>query len=196
MLTGEVFQKISENNDDESDDNDLISNDIENVEFDELHLDALEYLAGYILKKLQRVVGLGQLVEKNQKTWTWVNEISEGGLIKPSTEFLDLVNSLEKQFVSSKTNIINKKNVLKNFLNITKNIPLDEKIKKLFFKCRIYFFIREKNKNIKNDYLNKKKKIRKIKKIINYIAFYSHYSTILTISSLYLRIYTYVYFQK
>lgn len=51
--------------------------------FNGLHEDALEYIAGYIVRKL----GLTEYVS-NEPTFTWIDKLSRGALTKPTTTFL------------------------------------------------------------------------------------------------------------
>lgn len=62
----------------------------------ELHEDALENLAGYIAKRCK--LGEGFVQESgicSASTYMWVDELSEGGLKKPTEVYLSKIKQLE-----------------------------------------------------------------------------------------------------
>lgn len=130
------------------------------VDYDDLHEDALEYVAGYIARRLK--LGEDYVYPSgmsSQSTYTWIDELSEGGLKKPTEEFLTKLKKLELIFnVINKDNINTNSNYLSNLLSKVKHNDLDDKIKTLFFRCRMYFRIRELNKKFIFSNLNKKHK--------------------------------------
>lgn len=141
--------------------------ELQNIdELGETTYDALEYWAGYIIKKLD-CENDGQITsrEKNQNSWTWVNEVSKGGLIKPSQEIMLKLKLLEQIFIKLNDKNINIRcDYLKYHFNecdkidILENMP--ENVKLLFFKCRLYFRLRMLNRCLRKE-KNKKKKITK-----------------------------------
>lgn len=161
MLTAAIFHQLEDSASYEDDFNSEIAAAKEKVEFSELQSDALEYLAGYIIKKLRHSIELNEAVCNDDKSWTYVDEVSEGGLIKPSQKFVETVSQLEAIFLNEKNNLSSNRNIFKSLLNLSSQINISEQVKKLFFKCRIYFFIKEKNKNIVNTKKSQNKKINK-----------------------------------
>lgn len=122
--------------------------------------DSLEYVAGYIAKKLK----LDNYIEKeNQKSsYTWVDEISRGGLKKPSKEFLDKIIELNNIFnIINKDKLCVRKDYLKYHVDLSEKINLSNEIKILFFRIRMYFRIRILNKNLDKNICTNRKKLKK-----------------------------------
>lgn len=70
--------------------------DLDGTSFDAigtLQVDALEYISGYIIRKLKL-----EGYECHESSNTWVDQISKGNLIKPSAEFVDAIKKLEGIF--------------------------------------------------------------------------------------------------
>lgn len=80
---------VSQNNDDLP--NDLYDSNLDDIGI--LQDDALEYIAGYIIRKLNLVE-----YECNQDSNTWVDQVSKGFLKKPKTEFVIKFRKLEAIF--------------------------------------------------------------------------------------------------
>lgn len=113
-------------------------------DIDELTEDALEYLAGYVINKLN----LSDEIAK-ESTFTYVDEVSHGGLIKPSSTFKDQIKQLEIIFlhiVKDKFSITN--NLKYVLLKAAEQVNVKLHIKKFYFKIRIYFRIKNLNKRI------------------------------------------------
>lgn len=135
----------------------------EEIEIEELQEDALEYLGGYIIKKCFKGNEAQVYRDANSSTFTWVDEVSEGGLIKPSKQFIIILKQLEKVFETLNGNKISiTQNYLKKHLLQSEKIECEAKVKTLFFRCRMYFRI----KHLNNDNKKIKKTKRKYKKII------------------------------
>lgn len=138
--------------------------DFEN-DFDEMRLDALENLAGFIIKKCRKYINPDIAVNNEINNYSWVDEISEGGLIKPSKLFLNEIYKLEKIFENINNNTIRvQSNYLKNLISLATNVNLPMKAKELFFRCRTYFRIKNLNNSACSIKLNKRKN-KKNKKI-------------------------------
>ncbi|KNC34133.1 hypothetical protein FF38_08306 [Lucilia cuprina] len=73
---------------------DELTSVIEN-DFDCFEDDALEYVAGYIIQKLKLK---NSESENNEEGFTWVNQISKGGLKKPNIAFFNNLKDLENVF--------------------------------------------------------------------------------------------------
>lgn len=88
-------------------------------------------------------------VMEKTKSSSWVNQLSFGGLTKPSNKFLNVMVELEKQFISihgesflKEPNIL--KNLIKRLNDRYKEVPIE--VIKLYAKTRIH---------IRCKYLNK-----------------------------------------
>lgn len=55
-----------------------------------LQTDALEYISGYIIRKLRL-----EEYKCEENSQTWVDQLSKGSLVKPSSTFVDKITSLE-----------------------------------------------------------------------------------------------------
>lgn len=128
----------------------------------------MENFAGYIIKKTTATNSSERkaLLDETNTSWTWVNQISEGGLIKPSKEFLEEIVKLERIFEKYKKNSFGCKGILKKCLELSNSIKVDTNIKSLFFRSRIYFYVKEKNSIIKREKSEKIIYNKKLKKII------------------------------
>lgn len=96
-----------------------------------LQEDALEYIAGYIIKKLK----LDQY-RSTENSFTWVDEVSKGFLNKPAPNFLNSLKNLESVFykVNAK-DIDHRKNLQQHLVDRSTEVELPEKVKRFFFKC-------------------------------------------------------------
>lgn len=166
ILTDNMFSKFDEvliSNDDVED---SFADEVleeEDVEISDLEMDGLENFGGYIISKLKLDKSFGvRTCESDDNTITYVNLLSEGGLYKPTPEFMQTLKQLN--FIFCKTvgqNFIVKKNLLKTLMDCSKTVKVDDKIKERFFKGRIFFKIRFLNQ------LHKKQcNSKKMKKII------------------------------
>lgn len=169
VLTQKVHENIpgtlydTNNNTNNLENNETL--ELESIDYDELSQDALQYLGGYIIKKLG-CDNLGIRTSNVQNNvYTWVDQISEGGLYKPSALFYEELVKLENIFIKfngEEFNYMN--NFMKNIQLQAVSIPLPDKVKTLFFKCRMFFRIRNMNKTLKE---RKYKSNKKMNKIIN-----------------------------
>ena len=89
-------------------------------------------------------------MEQGSSTWTWVDQVSEGGLYKPTESFLLKIIELEKIFIEINNNRISiRRDYLKYHLSQCDSINAIERVKRLFFRCRLYFRLKKLNKNQK-----------------------------------------------
>ncbi|KAI8124612.1 Transposable element P transposase [Lucilia cuprina] len=104
---------------------------IEN-DFDCFEEDALEYVAGYIIQKLK----LTNSESKNDEGgFTWVNQVSKGGLKKPNSLFLNKLKQIEILFRNiNGDSISNISNLTKYMLDKSSENDLPENVKSFFFK--------------------------------------------------------------
>lgn len=128
---------------------------------DDFEHDSIEYLAGYIAKKLN--LGQNYVYEGgigSQSSYTWVDEISQGGLRKPTDSFINKINELNNVFnLINRESILIQENYIKHHTNLSDHVDLTHDIKFLFFKTRMHFRIRALNKQ--NISKNVAKKVRK-----------------------------------
>lgn len=131
------------NLDEEDQIGDLDKTDLDDIGF--LHEDALEYIAGYMIKKLN--------LEKEQchsNSSTWVDQVSKGSLKKPSSTFLSQVKKMELIFHKiNGLEIAHCRNLNKRLVEKSGSIDLPEHVKRFFFKCRIHFRVRNLNHRLK-----------------------------------------------
>lgn len=132
---------------------------------EELRWDGLENLAGFIAFKLRHKAKLGYIPDCNDASFSWVTHLTEGGLQKPTDDFLTKCNELDHIFSNYNGNSLKiEKRYLKNLNNLAKHVDLIDEAKTLFFKCKMYFKIRTLNKTIKETSNIRKRKITKIVK--------------------------------
>lgn len=116
---------------------------IDKAELHELEYDGLENLAGFLCCKL----GDPNLERSNTSKFTWTDHLSEGGLHQPSEEFLSKVEHLENIFKSvNGDTIFITKNYINNLMLRSSDIECSEKAKRLFFRSRMYFRMKELNR--------------------------------------------------
>ena len=95
----------------------------------------------------------------NNPTFTWVNHLSEGGLSKPTSNMMLHMTELEKIFNEFNGQTITiRQNYIAELLQLADEIDCDVKVKKLFFRSRMYFRIRKLNEEIVEQMRTKKKK--------------------------------------
>lgn len=132
----------------ESEDLEEFRNDLNKTNLEDigtLQEDALEYISGYIIRKLNLTE-----YQCSQNSCTWVDQISKGFLKKPTVEFLHKIKELDLIFNDvNEKEISHKPNLHKDLVEKSLHIDLPEKIKEFFFKCRIHFRVRHLNKNMK-----------------------------------------------
>lgn len=140
-----------------------VENTLRNADLEELRWDGLENLAGFVAFKLRKKEKLGYIPDCNEGSFSWVNHLSEGGLQKPTEEFLIKCNELDHIFNTFNGDSLKiEKNYLKCLNNLAKNVDLSDEAKNLFFKCKMYFKIRILNHNIKEISNIRKRKMSKI----------------------------------
>lgn len=99
----------------------------------DMQLDGLENLAGFIAFKFRKTEKLGYLSSSIDATYSWVDHLSEGGLMNPNDDFLQKCAQLEKIF-----NDINKDTLkigrfyIQEHLNQSEHIDLSMDVRKLF----------------------------------------------------------------
>ena len=135
---------------------------------DDLEYDDLEQLGGLIAFKLKAKEPELGLSTNCLSEYTFVNHLSEGGLVKLSPILMRNLIDLEKTFTKYNDPL----KICKNYLafHIEKSsyveCSLDLDVKTLFFRCHVYFTIRHLNQNIKQS--NTRSGISK-KKIIKFL---------------------------
>ncbi|XP_039968330.1 uncharacterized protein LOC120780115 [Bactrocera tryoni] len=132
---------------------------------DQLEYDGVENVAGYLCHRLKNV--LPHIVESGQSnnSYTWVNHLSEGGLTKPTPQFVEKVARMEKIFTDiNKDSLYACKGYIQMLIDKARDIDCDQEAKKLFFRSRMFFEIRKLNANIAKFNYQKKRKISKFKK--------------------------------
>lgn len=132
-------------------------------EFDDLVYDSLEYLGGYISKRINKTVSKARNECPGSSTFTWIDHISEGGLVKPSEEFMEDIQNLERIFeVFNGDGLSFSNNFLKNLLNKARDFTsCSEQAQLLFFRTRLYFRIKSLNKSLLETSFTRKRKIVK-----------------------------------
>lgn len=89
--------------------------------------------------------------------------LSEGGLAKPSEDFMTKMEQLENVFnVVNSNYILICKGYIQNLLTKASHIECSDKVKKLFFRSRMYFRMRKLNKELLDNKLSKKRKLKKV----------------------------------
>lgn len=107
-----------------------------------LQEDALEYVAGYIIRKHNL-----EEFEHCRSSFSWVDQVSKGFLKKPSESFLEQLKKLEAIFFKMNgSEILHCHSLKENRVRRSQNVNLPEVVKNLFFKCRIFFRVRHLNK--------------------------------------------------
>lgn len=130
--------------------------------------DGLSYIAGWMAKRLRRKYpNLGNYTYKQDKTTTWISELSVGGLTEPTREFNTAVSKMETLFNKFTKGSVPrcvgvKAKLSKKVHGHMSTIPFD--IVELFVRRRIVMRLKYLNKQTKND--GKQKKSKKIKKVV------------------------------
>lgn len=131
------------------------------MDFDEIGLlqeDALEYIAGYMIRKLNLKED-----QCHENTFSWVHQLSKGHLKKPSSAFLSKIKRLEVIFSKiteeNNTENLNMKKTVENITTVqnlhkqlvihSRSVDLPEHVRRFFYKCRIHFRVRNLNKRLK-----------------------------------------------
>lgn len=130
-------------------------------EINELAYDGLENLAGFVCHKLKDPT----LQSSSNESYSWIDQLSEGGLSKPSPTFMAHIEELNKVFleVNGEELLTGQGNFIKNLLLKSTNIDCPMKAKQLFFRSRMFFRIKELNRLLKDKTSSK----RKWKKVVS-----------------------------
>lgn len=124
--------------------------------------DGLQNLAGFICKKVKEPTSF-ITSHSTSGSFTWIDHLSEGGLQKPTEHFMAEIEKLEAIFDTvNKPDLFISKDYLKNLFHRSLEVDCSESVKKLFFKCRMYFRIRELNKTLLDKSKSRKKKMKRI----------------------------------
>ncbi|KAL1517342.1 hypothetical protein ABEB36_001117 [Hypothenemus hampei] len=135
---------------------------IDEIDFGDIVYDGLENIGGFISHKLQLNNCISADDTSNTSN-TWCNQLSEGGLDQPTPELMQHLQKLELIFVTFNGDTLKCcKNYLKTLLELSTNINCNEAVKKLFFRCRMFFRIRHLNKDLSDKTISRKRKINKI----------------------------------
>lgn len=138
----------------------------------------IAYIAGYLAYRTRgkdRTLGTptghlnNVLVKKQTSPQTWINKVSEGGLLQPNPEFLENVYSMENVFkeFNHASDMINKNpNYIKNLvMKMSSCVPnLSESVVKIFARTRMYIRIMELNSKIEQE--KRQKSEKKMKKTV------------------------------
>lgn len=133
-----------------------------------MEYDGLENLAGYICHKLHKEVPNIRVDSTFHSvnphfSYTWVDQLNEGGLSKPTQSMMIHMSSLESIFNDANGDeLLITRDYQQHLLLLAKDIDCDKRVKKLFFRARMFFRIRKLNKEISET----KSRKRKYKKII------------------------------
>jgi len=144
----------------EPDDEEYIQADLQNMAYD-----GLENLAGYICHKLKHEVPDIALSTDMVDKHSWVDHLSEGGLSKPTDSFMLDMQALHVVFNKiNGSGLFISKNYLGQHLQQAAGIECNLKVKKLFFRSRMYFRMRILNKELADLSTQRKRKMHKILK--------------------------------
>lgn len=136
--------------------------EIEFKELDELAYDGLEYFAGYICRKIKDCA----IDDPSLQQFTYVTHLSEGGLVQPPAEFVNILTALENIFDNWNNENANQtikvtNNYIQNLIQLSNHVQCSLQVKKLFFRSRMYFKLRILNKALKDKKLSRKRKLNK-----------------------------------
>lgn len=71
-------------------------------ELTQMQCDGLENLAGYVAFKLRKKETVGFIPDSSDCSFSWINHVSEGGLMKPTNSFLENCRQLNAIYGSNK----------------------------------------------------------------------------------------------
>lgn len=153
-LCGKVFSSLGV----DEEHHDIPSHELES-DLNDVEYDGLEHLAGYICHRIKQNDASRILTQD----YSWTFHLSEGGLTKPSAEFMGQMQGLEKIFqsVNSDTLFITKC-YLKKLIDASSSFSCSEETKRLFFRSRMYFRIKKLNQDLHNLTNYRKRKMSKI----------------------------------
>lgn len=110
-----------------------------------LYKDVLEYISGYIIKRLK----LSEYEEKDDPSvGSFLSYVNQGGLKIPKRSFNDTMVQLENIFTKSINNIIYKNDVIQELCYLSQGIDIDCTIKELFFKVRLFSRLKHLNRRL------------------------------------------------
>ena len=116
--------------------------------------DVVAYIAGYVAKKLRhKHRNLGDPTARSHKLdKSWVNHLSRGGLLQPSTEWLDSCLALEAHFQNRCGPSIRKTQTMRSLIeSVPSSIVCPRPAMILFLKVRFYARLRQLNRACKHD---------------------------------------------
>lgn len=158
-LCGKFFSSVDKSGTNEKESLNITSDD---AELNDIEYDGLENLAGYICHAVKEPTA--SIASTSTQNYTWVSHLSEGGLTKPSPEFMIQMERLETIFksVNADSLFIGKK-YLKKLLDLSTEISCSDKSKQLFFRSRMFFRIKQLNRDLHNQNQStiKKRKVTK-----------------------------------
>lgn len=161
-LCGHYFSAVDDNKEPEEPSDSTTLNSVD-IELSDIEYDGLENLAGYICYKMKHLDTSTSTTSTS--SYTWVSHLSEGGLSKPSSEFMIQLEELEKIFRSvNKDSLLISKNYLKKLVEMSSHVLCEEKTKLLFFRSRMFFRMRQLNHDLLNVDISRKRKYKKIMK--------------------------------
>ncbi|VEN55423.1 unnamed protein product, partial [Callosobruchus maculatus] len=157
-LSGTLIKKLNITPEDSADPNEESSVLIKDL--NELEYDGLENLAGFVCHKLKD----NTLLSSSDQSFTWTDHLSEGGLSKPSSTFMSQIEELNKVFLEANGDgiVCGEKRFITDLLLRSTSIDCPIKAKRLFFRSRMFFRIKELNAVLKAQNARK----RKWKKIV------------------------------
>ncbi|XP_036339801.1 uncharacterized protein LOC118749141 [Rhagoletis pomonella] len=134
----------------------------EEAEFEDLELDGLEHLAGYICHKLQDDIPSTSFRSNDDHSFSWADHLNEGGLSLPSSSMMVHMRSLESVFKAlNEDGLLITNDFVKTHIEHAATIQCDIKVKKLFFRARMFFKIRKLNKELVENAHKRKRKAKK-----------------------------------
>lgn len=99
---------------------------------------------------------------QQESSFSWTNQLTEGFLQKPTDKMMAEMIKLESIFKElNKDAIVYSRHYIKNFISVSNHIPLDIKVKQIFFRSRMYFRIKQLNTVQEENSRKRKKKINK-----------------------------------
>lgn len=146
-LSGSLLKIINPSHDTTAaDDSNNEDHNMLTEELNDLAYDGLENLAGFVCHKLKNF----DLQSFSNESFSWIDHLSEGGLSKPSSRFMAQIEELNRIFLLvNGDGLATGNNYIKNLLTQSSNVFCPIKAKRLFFRSRMFFRIRELNNALK-----------------------------------------------
>lgn len=154
MITRNALCDLNTNSNDTTTSNMTDSMDLEDDKIGAVELDGLESVGGFIANKLKKKYPHLGTVTADQHH-TYVDQLSEGFLYKPTDEFLKNLSKLWKIFQIQE--LKRKKCFISSLLEDSCEVDVPEEVKKLFFKTVMYFSIKTHNSAISDAKIHKRK---------------------------------------